>query len=225
VARNVDYDNRNNMVVLSKNKVILVSIFLVLVALTFVFFLISKDRLSNDQDTVVSFSGKKPEGEFKNGLANGKRTKAFPDGTIYTGEFKDGQASGTGTITYPKGIIYEGEVKNGKPHGQGTITYNGGLKQVGEFKDGLANGKGTLIAPNGTIFTGSWKDGGRHGEFIETTPEGEHRVRYWFYDRDIGEEKPAAIKSYEAECAEMLKKGELKKGMNVESCVRVLYKN
>ena len=225
MARNVDDDNQINMEVLSKKKVILTGIFVVSVALTLVFFLTFKDRFPNGQDKAVSFGGKKYEGEFKDVSARGKRSITFPDGTTYTGEFKDGQASGIGTITYPNGIIYEGEVKNGKPQGQGTITYTGGAKQVGEFKDGLANGKGTLTVPDGTIFTGAWKDGGRHGEFVETTPEGEHRVRYWLLDKNIGEEKPEALKSSEAECAEMLKKGELKKGMNLESCVRALYGN
>ena len=41
----------------------------------------------------------------------------------------------------------------------------------------------------------------------------------------VGKEKPTALKSCEAECAEMLKKGELKGRMDLESCVKALCRN
>ena len=208
---------------IKQKKVILGGVFFVLAVMMLMLFLIFTDRFPNGQDNTVFLNDKKLVGEVKGGKeADSQGSATLSDGSIYVGEFKDGVANGKGTIKYPNGIIYEGEMANGKPHGLGTITYTGGAKQVGEFKDGLANGKGTKMLPDGTIFSGTWKGGKRHGEFVETTPEGEHRVGYWRHGKYIGEEKPAALKSCEAECAEMFKKGELKKGMNLESCVQVL---
>lgn len=49
------------------------------------------------------------EGEFKNGLFNGKGTIKYKDGSIYTGEFKNGLRDGYGTFQDSKGkIIYDG---------------------------------------------------------------------------------------------------------------------
>ena len=47
------------------------------------------------------------EGEFRNGLFNGKGTLTQRNGTCYEGEFRDGLFEGRGKLAISNGTIYE----------------------------------------------------------------------------------------------------------------------
>src|SRR3989338_1678469 len=66
----------------------------------------------------------------------------LPDSSVYDGNFKNGLFNGKGTLTRRDGARYEGEFKDGLFDGKGIVNHSNGVKYEGEFKDGLANGKG-----------------------------------------------------------------------------------
>ncbi len=78
-------------------------------------------------ELTASNKGDEVEGEWRNGLLNGKVTYNHNNnGGRYVGEFKDGQRHGLGTFFYLadnqfKGDIYFGEYENGVPKGQGIL--------------------------------------------------------------------------------------------------------
>ena len=84
--------------------------------------------------------GDKYEGEWKNGLPNGKGVFTFGkgkwEGDKYIREHKEGEKHGQWTLTSPDGDMYEGEFKDGKYDGQGTYTWSDGREYVGEWLDG-----------------------------------------------------------------------------------------
>lgn len=66
------------------------------------------------------------EGEYKNGIREGKGKFSHQDGTITSGTFINGQLIGYGTRTDDDGNKYEGEFLNYRQHGQGNKHYANG---------------------------------------------------------------------------------------------------
>ena len=61
----------------------------------------------------------------------------FDDGSVYKGEVnKKGLAHGKGTYTFQDGSEYVGEYKEDNYHGKGTFTRSDGEELSGNFKDG-----------------------------------------------------------------------------------------
>ena len=60
-----------------------------------------------------------------------KEVITYENEEIYDGEWKDGLKEGKGTLTSPDGGKYEGEWKNDKMEGQGTYTWPNGNKYEG----------------------------------------------------------------------------------------------
>ena len=89
------------------------------------------------------------EGEYKDGLRDGRGTLTYADGRMYVGEFKDGLKHGQGTYTWANGDQYVGEFKDDIIYGQGTYTWANGAQYVGEFKEDNINGHGTYTWANG----------------------------------------------------------------------------
>ena len=75
------------------------------------------------------------QGEFKNGLAEGKGIYYYSNGAVYDGEFKNNNREGKGIMKYASGTVYEGEFKNGKREGKGIFRYADGTVYEGEFKN------------------------------------------------------------------------------------------
>ena len=55
------------------------------------------------------------EGDFKDGLPNGKGTFIFANGNKYVGELKDDKFNGQGTFTLASGAQYAGGLAVGRP--------------------------------------------------------------------------------------------------------------
>jgi hypothetical protein len=111
------------------------------------------------------------EGEFKNGILNGKGKlytmhKAFLCSTKtklqFEGVFKDGFFY-KGMCVYNGNKIYVGEFKNNLEHGHGKLNYPSGNKYEGEFEDGHRT-KGRWYYKNGHVFEGEFNENGyMHG--------------------------------------------------------------
>lgn len=59
------------------------------------------------------------EGEYVNGVKEGKGTFWYPDGSKYEGEWKSGIRNGMGKYTYPNGDWYDGSWKSNLKDGNG----------------------------------------------------------------------------------------------------------
>ena len=108
------------------------------------------------------------EGEFDKGnyVENGKIIKV--NGQYYIGQFKGFKIEGKG-ILYNKDntICYEGEFLNNEKHGFGKLYAQNGNYYEGNFKNDLEDGKGKIFDKNGkTIFDGFFKEGLKEGEGI-----------------------------------------------------------
>jgi hypothetical protein len=140
---------------------------------------------NNGKGTMISSTGHKYTGEFKNGVRHGKGvmqlpgkrkivgiwvdneiregTFTAPDGTIYEGQWEFRERNGQGTLTFPDGRKYVGAFKSGQRHGQGTMTWTDGRTYIGDFKRGARTGHGTMTYPDGRTVEGEFKD----GEFVK----------------------------------------------------------
>lgn len=84
------------------------------------------------------------EGEYKDGIREGKGTFTHKDGSIAKGNFVDGQLTGYGTRGSEDDGRYEGEFLNYRYHGKGTYYYANGSKFEGFFvSDRVYTGKFT----------------------------------------------------------------------------------
>jgi S1-C subfamily serine protease/antitoxin component YwqK of YwqJK toxin-antitoxin module len=82
------------------------------------------------------------EGEFKDGIREGKGKFTHKDKTVAIGNFKNGQLTGLGTRTSEEGTKYEGEFINYREHGKGVMTSANGAKFEGFFvSDRMYTGK------------------------------------------------------------------------------------
>ena len=71
-------------------------------------------------------------GPFINNKLNGHGKQQFTDGRSYDGEFRDGLKEGKGPFIWPNGDTYTGDWLNGKQHGHGVFVQSG--KRIeGEF--------------------------------------------------------------------------------------------
>ena len=132
----------------------------------------------------------KYDGEWKNGMFNGKGTLTSEIGTLvanwinniptgsviftsyngdkYIGEMKNGKQDGFGTYTYPNGDKYSGDWKNGVQDGKGEYAYYDGGKYTGEWKNGKQNGVGIQLWANGSSYSGQIRNNQAHGRGVKT---------------------------------------------------------
>jgi len=87
------------------------------------------------------------EGEYLNGVKNGKGKENIQNELFFEGEYLDGKRwNGIIKITkvdrYGNETIYEGELKDGQKHGKGKEYDYERLKFEGEYLNGSRHGKG-----------------------------------------------------------------------------------
>jgi len=108
------------------------------------------------------------EGDFVEGLREGKGTMKYSDGALYTGYWKRGKRHGYGTIEYGDSSLrlkkYDGDWANDKKHGKGIAHFNDGNIYEGSFKFDMFHGNGTLQSYfSGMKIDGKWEKGVRVG--------------------------------------------------------------
>lgn len=85
------------------------------------------------------------EGEYKNGIREGKGKFTHADGTAKTGTFVDGQMVGEGVMIAEEGDNYVGSFINYRQHGLGKLVFSTGDQFIGFFvSDEFYTGKITL---------------------------------------------------------------------------------
>lgn len=97
-------------------------------------------------------------GECKDGKAHGKgmavRYSAGEKISTYEGEYKNGVRNGRGRLILKSGTIKEGSFVNGQLTGEGSMTTEDGHSYVGHFVNYRMHGVGTLKLANGSSFEG-----------------------------------------------------------------------
>ncbi len=87
----------------------------------------------------------------------GQGSVIFADGTQYEGEWINGVRQGKGVLKISNGLIYEGNFSANLFHGKGKMIYPDGSLFEGEFYKGKKNGRGILKFSDGLIFDGTFK--------------------------------------------------------------------
>lgn len=128
------------------------------------------------------------EGNFKDGMLDGKGTIWYSDGQIFSGQFQAGNRMGLGTLTQANGNKYvgtwqgakmegpgkvligpeehlfvEGTYTNNQLEGKAKIRWKSGVAYTGSMKNSLRHGQGEMRLPAGHTYTGSWEAGLMHG--------------------------------------------------------------
>ena len=101
-------------------------------------------KRSDDPSTYFKY-----EGDWVNGVIEGKGTVTWATGEKYEGNWKAGKREGYGKYYYKTGERYEGYFKNGDCHGDGIYYYSYSdaqdrKKLEGHWVDGELEGKATL---------------------------------------------------------------------------------
>jgi hypothetical protein len=113
----------------------------------------------NGSGTYVYSNGFRFEGDFVNGMRDGRGLLTEPNGNSYDGMWSNDEFNGQGTYKWSDGAKYVGEWKNGIQDGYGIYFYSNGDKYAGYFKNNKFQGKGTYTWANGESFTGSFENG------------------------------------------------------------------
>ena len=107
------------------------------------------------------------EGEWTNGILNGKCRIRWKSGNIFDGQLLNNKMDGNGyMIWFNKNEKYTGMWKNNLQNGYGihiwydTKNENKFFRDryVGQWKDGKRDGYGIFYYSNGNIYEGQWKD-------------------------------------------------------------------
>ena len=102
----------------------------------------------NGYGTLVTSTGQKFIGQFKDGLRHGKGVFILPGGRKLEGTWRENEIV-EGTYTKPDGTRYVGQWKYRERNGRGELTFPDGRHYIGEFKSGQRHGKGTMWFPDG----------------------------------------------------------------------------
>ena len=104
------------------------------------------------------------EGDWVNGLRNGKGNMILNNGNVYEGDWENHMRHGKGKMIYNNGYIYDGDWENDMIHGKGNMIYNDGSKYNGDWENGIMHGKGKMIYNNGDKYDGDWENDMMHGK-------------------------------------------------------------
>ena len=123
----------------------------------------TKTQMNDFKITYREDGEKEYEGEYANGLKNGKGVFYFMNGARYEGEWKDDKKNGKGVYYYAaepwKGHRYEGEFLDDKKNGKGILFYANGSRYEGEWKNDKKHGKGIFYCADGTKENAEWCNG------------------------------------------------------------------
>ena len=119
-------------------------------------------NVANGAGTRTSFNGSRAEGEWKDGVLQGRGMEEVRDesGSVwvegYDGEFTKGLRSGAGTLVNADGGTYDGMWLEGRQHGVGRYTAADGWSYRGAWRYGRRHGNGVLTSTQLHRFSGEW---------------------------------------------------------------------
>ncbi|WP_422002942.1 MORN repeat-containing protein [Reyranella sp.] len=137
-----------------------------------------KDGLANGRGSITYANGSRYEGDWSNGERNGRGTFVFANGAKYTGDFRDNRPNGRGMYVWPNGNRYIGEFRENQRTGQGTLYYANGDRYQGEFVDGKAQGRGIRTFAAGGRYEGEWRNDLPNG-YGTSYGNGQNYSGYW----------------------------------------------
>ena len=129
---------------------------------------ITKKALSDLQEQNrydLSFEDGHYIGETQDGLMHGSGTRYWDNGKKWDGNWLNGKANGCITVSYDRIITYYGNMVNDLPNGKGIYTdpINGRI-YMGDWVDFRKEGKGILLTGEGVkIYEGEWLNDKYHG--------------------------------------------------------------
>ena len=126
------------------------------------------------------------EGNFKNGLKEGKGKLTFPDKSEYSGYFENDKISGEGEFYWANGDYYKGYFKNQIFYGEGDLKIKNGSKYKGQFFYGKFHGKGVFQWKNGDKYDGYYSYGKKEGYGEYTFKNGNVYKGEWFGNKPHG---------------------------------------
>lgn len=138
-----------------------------------------QNGLQNGKGVETWQDGSTFKGEFKNGVKHGKGIYEWDDGAKYDGQWRNGEINGVGIFHFKTGARYDGQWKNGKRHGKGEFVNAKGQHYVGDFKEDKKDGRGILTFTNKQIYDGEFKDNKPHGEGVLHYPDGNSVKGRW----------------------------------------------
>ncbi|XP_057697572.1 ankyrin repeat and MYND domain-containing protein 1-like [Corythoichthys intestinalis] len=124
-------------------------------------------------------SQRSPRREVGKAKRQGFCVQEFLDGSKYEGEFVDGLKQGKGKYTWKNGEFYEGSFYKDYRHGDGMYYWPSGNKFYGKFYLNWREGYGKHIFPDGAIFKGLYHADQRFGPGVLTAPYGCQDVGIW----------------------------------------------
>jgi hypothetical protein len=124
-----------------------------------------RDGLLQGKGKITQPNNRTEEGDFSRGRLWGNGKITFDDSRVAEGQFVDGRLSGLGKLTWPNGRLHEGMFHNGSPDGPGRYR-----NAIGETYEGMFDSGGDLVGRG--IRTSA--DGTKiYGEFRRNYPFGE----------------------------------------------------
>jgi uncharacterized caspase-like protein len=124
------------------------------------------DGLKQGKGTYVWENGDRYEGAFTADRADGRGKYHFANGDTYEGDVKAGVIVGRGTYVAKNGDVFEGSFTNGKPHGVGVYRFATGDRYEGEMDEGRLQGRGHYVNKNGDRIEAPFTDGKPQGRGI-----------------------------------------------------------
>jgi len=140
----------------------------------------------NGRGTLVKVNGDQYEGVFVDGKFEGRGIYNWINGDEYKGKWASGEREGFGSLQYANGNRYEGEWKDGLRDGRGELSFRSGTRYEGMWKKGLKHGEGMLVYRSGQRYIGAYKNDLRHGRGVLVMPNGDSYRGTFSKDKEHG---------------------------------------
>lgn len=121
------------------------------------------DGLKQGRGVYAWDNGDRYDGKFTNDRPDGSGKYHFANGDSYEGDVRSGVIVGRGTYTSKNGDVFEGSFASGKPHGVGVYRFASGDRYEGEMDQGRLQGRGRYFARSGDRIESSFLDGKAQG--------------------------------------------------------------
>jgi hypothetical protein len=139
------------------------------------------------------------DGEFRNGLPNGRGIFLYGNDMRYDGTVRDGLPHGTGLFRYrweDRAFRYYGQVVDGFPSGRGSFVHANNCevhrgseycnRYDGQFRSGLPHGRGTFTYASCAVIGGQVRCKRWSGQFFRGQPNGAGTLTFANGDRCQG---------------------------------------